>query len=146
MWKRDFRLKGSELYETLTSIRSNAENLFKKMDRLCEGPRSYLAVSLGKLPAKTQAYYAEFLVAYDGICDVLREYIAYANHYNVRYKIGERPDTKPPLPPEMREDLFGKLNLLEEALRNLAESLEDQSAGTTDVGQDATDGPGRRSA
>ena len=83
IWQRDFRLNRSQLHETLTGIRGNLEKLFIKMDRLCEGPRSYLAVGLGEVPAKIKNYYKEFLRAYDGICDVLREYIAYANHYNV---------------------------------------------------------------
>jgi len=148
MWALNYRLNRSELHETLVGIRSNLVVMFRKMDRLCGGSRSYLAVSLGEVPIKTQKLYKEFLAANDGIGDVLEEYIAYANHYKTKYAKGEIPDTKPPRarqPPEMREELFEKLDLLQAALRNLAASLEGESAGT-DTGEDAPDRPERRSA
>lgn len=149
MWQREFRLKRSKLHETLIGIRGNLEKLFLKMDRLCGGPRSYLAKGLGEIPPKVKAYYKEFLAAYDGIGDVLEEYIAYAHHYRTKYGEGEIPDTKPPharQPPVMRNDLFENLDLLQTALGNLAGSLNEQSAGTADRADDAPDGPGRRSA
>ncbi len=149
MWKHEFRLNRSELYETLTGIRGNLEKLYSKMDRLCDVRQSYLVVKLRRIPATTQAYYREFLAANDEIGDVLHEYIAYANHYNVRYERGELPDINPlhaRPQPEIRRDLFEKLDLLMTALGNLAGSLEDPSVEIADVGQDAPVGPERRPA
>jgi hypothetical protein len=148
MWERDFRLHQSELHNTLVDIRKRLTDLYKKMDRLCEGERCYLVLMLRTVPAAVQGYYNEFLAAHDTIGDALRAYIAYARHYELKYAKGELPARQPQghRPEDMRKSLFDSFALLKTALRNLVEALADPAVQPAVPGQDTPDGPERRSA
>lgn len=148
-WPHDFRMNRADLPRALTQIQDNLLSLYRKMNRLCEGPRSYLAACLEDIPETTKKYYGEFTRTYDRIGDALDEYKAYANHYETSLKEGKIPQTKPTRarrPDQIREDLFENLETLLVALRNLADSLEGLPARTADDDQDPPDEPRRRTA
>jgi hypothetical protein len=143
LWEYDFRQHQSQLLNTLNDMRNNLTTLHSRMARLCEGDDCYLALTLDAFPTTVQGYYGEFLTAYDHLNRILRRYIAYANHYKVKYEKGEMPDEEPE---DLQEKLFANFDSLKEALSNLAQELAadaDESAGS---GQDAPGGPEFRSA
>ncbi|HEY6496865.1 MAG TPA: hypothetical protein VIZ43_26615 [Trebonia sp.] len=143
MREDDFREDESDLHRTLVEIRDNLVKLYRSVNRLCEGESCYLSVTLGPLPSAIAGYYNEFLAAYDGIRRILRQYIAYANHYEVKYAQGAIPDAEPE---DIQEKLFANFALLKEALVNLAEELNHQAAKPASPGPDAPDGPERQTA
>lgn len=143
LWERDFREGQSELFETLNGIRAILSKLYNRMDRLCEGEDCYLALARGAPPDTVQRYFAEFIKSYDHLSRILRRYIAYANHYKIKFKKGEMPDEEPE---DIQEKLFEELAALKVALRNLAQEVADHADESADSGEDTPDGPKSRSA
>jgi hypothetical protein len=138
LWEYDVRQHQSKLLQTLVDTRDNFTNLHSRMARLCEGGDCYLALTLGRLPDSVKGYYGEFLAAYDHLSVILRRYIAYANHYETKYKQGEMPDDEPE---NIQVNLFEDFASLKEALRNLALELADHAAEPAHAAQDTPDGP-----
>ncbi len=148
-WQHEFRMNREDLYGALKHLRSNLNGLYQKMNRLCEGPRSYLAACPENIPPETRAYYQEFLTAYDRISDALEEYIAYANHYKISLERGEIPQTKSQGargPTEIKNDLFENLGFLTHALQSLAGSLQDLQLEAPEAHQDPPGEPEPRTA
>jgi hypothetical protein len=121
-----FRSGRDHLIETLEEIGDALKKVFLILDRLCDGPCSYLAL----LPAVKQRegmakYYEEFITAYDEIWDVLREYKLYAKAYEESSSKNQQLIIKPPNRDEtaIRTDLVGKFETLLTAARNMAESI-----------------------
>lgn len=138
LWVRSFRLNRSDLHGALTEIQKNLKSLFTMLDRL-GGRRSYLAASPFNIPAEVENLFKEYLRVNDGIWDLLEEYLMYANSYKERYDKREQLD-KALLgrsSTEMREDLFERLDHLQEVLAALAVSLAGLSPGS---------GPAQRSS
>lgn len=113
------------------------------MDRLCDGDNCYVAQTLSPLADAVVILYSDFLTAYDNIRRVLRRYIAYANHYESKFKEGEMPNEEPA---GIQEELFENFALLKAALRILAEAVGAQAVQSADPGHDTPDRSERHSA
>lgn len=124
LWVRSFRLNRSDLHGALLEIQKNLKSLFTMLDRL-GGRRSYLAASPFNIPEEVENLFKEYLRVNDGIGDVLEEYLMYANSYKERYDKRELLDKAllDRSPTEVREDLFERLDHLQEVLAALAASL-----------------------
>lgn len=138
---RNFRLGRDELLKTLTEIGVALKDIFLVLDRLCDGPSSYLA----SLPAVKQResmakYYREFTATYDEIWDVLGEYKLYAKAYQESSSKNQPLAIKPPIRNEvaMQKDLVGKLETLQTAARNMAETIATLPAPKSVPGQRQT--------
>lgn len=143
MWEREFRQHQSKLLTTLRDIEKGLAGLYQRMDRLCDGDNCYVAQTLSPLADAVVILYSDFLTAYDNIRRVLRRYIAYANHYESKFKEGEMPNEEPA---GIQEELFENFALLKAALRILAEAVGAQAVQSADPGHDTPDRSERHSA
>lgn len=123
---RTFRLGRDKLLETLPEIGDSLKAVFLVLDRLCDGPCSYLV----SLPAVKQReamakYYKEFAAAYDEIWNVLGEYNLYAKAYEESSSKNQQLAIKPPNRNEtaIQKDLVGKLEILQTATENITRSI-----------------------
>jgi hypothetical protein len=130
LWKEDFNRHRGNLPRALADMRASVEEMFNRVTWLCSGHQCYLSAALREIPEAAGDYYDEFTQFYNAACDELDEYMAYAHHYETKYKQGERPDTQSPnarKPSEIRAELLASLDGIKVALSNLAASLEGAS-------------------
>jgi hypothetical protein len=76
-WEYSFRAQRKnpqENQEALGKLRENANSLYRRIYRLCGSRRSFLSVTLGKIPEGIQTIYITFTNTNDEIGDLLNEY------------------------------------------------------------------------
>jgi hypothetical protein len=132
-WEHSFRAQRKnpqENQEALGKLRENVNSLYQRVYRLCGSRRSYLSITLGKIPEEIQTVYIVFTDTNDEIGDLLNEYDAWANHYRITYKQGKILEAKPARgrgEPEIRKELFDHFKTQAGALGLLAEKVGEAS-------------------
>jgi hypothetical protein len=126
LWIRSHRKSGLEnLHESLHTLYGNLVDLYTKMDGLCGGSNSYLAVGGIAVNEEIQTELDEFVDIWDEMRPVLQRYLLFAKSFEEAYQQGKTADVDLPglTPDELEKSLIGKLKLLQKAMTRLARGI-----------------------
>jgi hypothetical protein len=130
---RRYRVSGPELLPPLLELANNLNNLFEKIDNLCGGSHSYLAMGGIGMTGGMGKFFNAFLRIWDELSPVLQRYRLLARAYDEAYKQGKVINLKVEGfgLNELRKQLIEKLNALQVTLQKLVagicESLNQRS-------------------